>query len=431
MLIKKTFFLIFLTLSLFANGNVDFLQRGHQDIRMLFSDPNYLGENGQSWLGLYEADKPNGKENAVTWSLLADLQRGCCPNDSALENKRLFRLTNYMGGDNGWLYDFGHYQLRVFDEGVDTPYSSFDFWIDDINNTTLSINSSEFANGAHELNVNATYMDDKTWVGVFRENTQSNIDNLIDWKRVNSDGSVDTIDLLNYESGFYKVKLFFHDTYNQEKSRTFRVTKGDTHDRIFNSCWYAPDRHYFFVDIDTPLKNATQNKDWAGVFKYGAEHSIDNLVAWTYITDNLVLGHANIYQQDLIEDSGKYELVYFRNDSYTQYGQKYVFNIEGHANGVYISTYFHVNDHTFDFYINGITLKNKDWIAIFNEGDEFKRENILEWRYVKPEESRKHIRWKDGYEAIKHNPNNKVLVLFSNDTYEVLTKASIFCLGGW
>ncbi len=114
---------------------------------------------------------------------------------------------------------------------------------------------------------------------------------------------------------------------------------------------------------------------------------------------------------------------WFTDDSYIQYGKKSIFNIKKHSNVHYMSFTFRTSDKMLSFYIHkGSLLKDKDWVAIFNEGDDFTRENILAWKYVDHQDT---TLWKDGYEAIKRDPMNKVLVLFSDDTYQVLSKAKV------
>lgn len=161
---------------------------------------------------------------------------------------------------------------------------------------------------------------------------------------------------------------------------------------------------------------SAKNKDWVGIYPLGASNAWKNVVAWkwTYDKDSGVLSFKDL-------PTGTYQARAFYNNSY---------KTEAH-------NYFYVHGTTLEASPSASTISirdlisygknNKDWIAIYKQGDSNSWENVIEWRWMKDIEIEHEpevvaVRFSHSFGGLNLPKGNYEVRLFRNNSFKVNSK---------
>ena len=176
-------------------------------IRCIFDTANHdehIGETEQNWVGVYKKGTSNEWKNVLRWEWVKDLRGSLIPHDP--HNHKYF---SYNLAD-------GEYELRFFLNNSYETFASFEFTVNNvIDRPRLSIeNQTE-----EKITFSSTY-GKETWIGIYRQHDYKN-----DWKYVKAwswvTNKLTNINLKNLPHGDYEVRLFYNNSYKEEKSISF------------------------------------------------------------------------------------------------------------------------------------------------------------------------------------------------------------------
>ncbi len=396
---KKSLFFILLTLlissahALEVNIHKMRVYNNKVIINLEFDTRDHLGANEDNWIGVYKPNDSNEWENVIDWAWIKDLSNGIAPGDDSGKNRYYF-------------YDLpeGSYELRFFENNSYDTSASFAFETSEaLDNPKIEIT----AQTESTITFHATYVDE-SWIGIYKENVYKN-----DWEYVKAWSWVDSdnvqINLENLERGDYVAKLFYNNSYKEEKRVKFSHNGVGQADFIevkkFNG--------YSRIDLSSSFQ-AGKNRAWVGLYKKGASNAVENQVArsWanktkTYLNfSNL---DVDIYELRLFYDNSEEPVAttelnvdgkqIFRTDKIS-FGQHRVYDMYQDM------TYF-------------APMNDNDWVGLFKKGAEREWENLISW----------------GRPYLDHGHTNRVvfktpgkvgkyeLVYFINDTYEQVGKS--------
>ena len=366
-MVKKLLLLIIFVSGVFASGDLKISYEkygGNNNIRLDFNTDAFYGANRDNWIGIYKQDMSNDWDNVIKWVWVRDLRESLFPGDTVSPTKRYINIYGLKKGA---------YELRFFKDNSYTTYDTYKFWIDglDYHDITLTLNEKVFDYGDdYTLKMDATYLDSKTWVGIYRDGDSRNWENVIDWAWVKSDGSVPDIDLSHYSKGNYIVRLFFHNSYAVEDTNSFKVLNVHAKETVFSSL------NGLQVTFNVLPANDSQ-KDWVGLFRDYNDLAHENLVAWNYVKNKNDSTHLNLLSYIRPHDIGDYKLVYFLNDSYTQFGKTFKHHFAG---DIFDTQELYLGNSL--VFIVPQKKQSKDWIGVFAEGKVHTSDNLLAWGYV-------------------------------------------------
>lgn len=254
------------------------------------------------------------------------------------------------------------------------------------------------------------------WIGIYKKGATNDWENVFEWDWVD-DGTV-TFEVFLLRTGDYEARLFYNNSFVTEASVDFELIERPANNdgqRFFNKTTFAYQDSLTLNLIYQP----NQEEDWVGVFKQGEEPIRANLKAWTYISNNTKEQELEIFDKNALS-AGIYDVVYFTNNKYnSSLGTSATLTVEDQI------TYTPKNGKDVLRYSTLLDSPN-NWIALFKRDKAPIKENILAWSYVRDGEvlnSIGHINevYFSNIPTIGIN-NTFKLVLFKNDTYEIIAE---------
>lgn len=390
---KKVIFILAL-LSLSVNSlhamNVKFkkVNYGQNIIQLIFDTTNrddHIGKNKNNWVAIYKKGDSNDWKNVLKWAWVKDIQNGIAPADS-LKN----RYFSYSLPD-------GEYEFRFFLDNSYKTFASFEFTADNvIDSPKLTIEEQT----EDKITFNSTY-GDKTWIGIYQRNTYRN-----DWEYVKAWSWVKSkstsIDLVDLPRGDYRAKLFYNNSYKNEKSINF------SHNGINQDNFVKVDNFDGYNRIN--FSNSFQvgnSKSWIGVYKKEASNASNNRIRWKEVTET----HSFFYLKDL--EVADYELRLFYGNENNMVA-KTTFKVDGQQ--IFILKNISYPQHDPYRMYQDLTyfapMQENDWVGLFKKGAERTRANLISWG--RPEVKR----W--GNKITFQTPGGAgsfELVYFKNDSY--------------
>jgi hypothetical protein len=186
--------------------------------------------------------------------------------------------------------------------------------------------------------------------------------------------------------GSYDLIYFLNDSYQQygKLGQLNIYDKGEDIDILSNISFYDYEKENIaLVRNRYHVHNTT---DWVGIFTKDDLHTRENLIAWAYIPG---IGHSinlTILDESLLT-LGQYDIVYFTQDSYEQFGKIAILTIKeplhnidpivsvAYNSATKLVTVQHRNMRKFDIY----TYTN--WIGVFKKDAERINTNLIAWAY--------------------------------------------------
>jgi len=170
-------------------------------------------------------------------------------------------------------------------------------------------------NGFSTMRLSSSFQvgESKSWIGLYKKNDSNAIENRVVWKWVDSTES--HLQFSNLEVGVYELRLFY-DGFDEPVAKTEVNVDGKQVFRLDKNHYGQHQIYDMYQDITyfAPMNG----NDWVGLFKQGAERKRENLISWGRPFD---YGYTNRVIFKTPGKVGKYDLVYFINDSYEQFGK--------------------------------------------------------------------------------------------------------------
>ena len=160
----------------------------------------------EDWVGVYHKRAVSNWANEVAWRFI--------PNNGT------FALT-----DGKKSMPVGNYEARLFFHNNYEEKASYPFVVS--NDTFATTKTTYSPNETVSVTVNVPLSGDKDWVGIFPKNADNSWGNVIAWNWVPNKGTTTLstkIDNKTMPAGEYEVRLFFHNSYDLEKSYGFHVS---------------------------------------------------------------------------------------------------------------------------------------------------------------------------------------------------------------
>jgi 5-hydroxyisourate hydrolase-like protein (transthyretin family) len=268
-------------------------QKSQNNIEVVIRDINLLAED--TWIAIFKKDDVSERENIIDW-------KWCRFGGPGSEHFH-FKTFNYKSGD---------YEIRLFLNGSYDLEDSLKFTVNNgAEIPKLSI-SSRFANVIY---FNATHeADGESWIGFFEKGATSNRANLKNWAWVTTDAT--PIEIEDMEDGKYDVRLFYKNSYEVKAELEIELGRNPFIDTPF-----SVNENYTLLKIRFMYGVPSNATDWLAIFKKDAKRIKENILSWVYVGDKrdaLNVRYVFIKVGDL--PNGEYDLVFFENDSYKQYG---------------------------------------------------------------------------------------------------------------
>ncbi|CAA6823487.1 MAG: Unknown protein [uncultured Sulfurovum sp.] len=275
-------------------------------------EPNEQSEavKNQDWIAIYKKDAPTSWENVLHWSWVKDLS-----HDFVVAPRVLVFPARDL--------EEGSYEVRYFknnsytiEDSIDMVIAAHDSYVTKITIRDYSVKNSITVS----LDGFSKYIkpNEKDWIAIYKKGSTNDWENVIKWKWArdlkysNKYWEVKVDDL---EAGDYEVRFFLNNSYTTHVSSSFTVNKDENVKEVFEDKIINATDNYYVETVN--LMNPPQKpKDWIALFKEGAERTKENVVAWS---DNIQSNYGFIRIYDL--PYGRYDLVYFLEDSYEQYGE--------------------------------------------------------------------------------------------------------------
>ena len=360
-----------------------------QMIQLIFDTPNkadHIGKIEQNWVAIYKKGTSNEWKNVIVWAWVKEIQNGIAPGDSLKNRYFMYNLPN------------GEYEFRFFLDNTYNTFASFGFTANNVIDTpTLSIEKQTET----EIEFASTY-NKKTWIGIYKYNDYKN-----DWKYVKAwswvDNQTTTIDLTDLPRGEYKAKLFYNNSYKEERRIEFSHNGVDQDDFVQVDSFDGHNRINFSNSFQVGNK-----KSWIGVYKKGTSNTSHNRVEWKEVTKT----HSFFYLKNL--EVADYELRLFY-DTPNNMVTKTEFKVDGKQ--VFRSKEVGYNSHNSYSMYQDLTyfapMQNNDWVGLFEKGAEQTRANLISW-------GRPEYKW--GRNIIIFQTPGRVgkfeLVYFKNNSYK-------------
>ena len=273
----------------------------------------------------------------------------------------------------------------------------------------------------------------KAWIGLYKKGTSNEWSNVLAWSWVTT-AQTKISNISHLHEGDYQARLFFNNSFITEEAISFSIVEGPfQHQNRLQDREIATNKTKSF-DIPYTGRNISPT-DWVGIFKRGQSHTRENLLAWGYVTP--IVFPVEDGKVTVRTMNGKnlpidqYDMVYFAENSYISLGGISKLNVKSsfyvgydQHRGLYDLKY------TLQLYKYQNIAQEKDWVAMFKKEDTPTRENIVAWAYVNDGE----ILRDDPYYKFfyfsnfptKNIDGNYKIVLFSNDSYNIIGETIIY-----
>lgn len=350
----------------------------------------HTGKYNTNWVAIYKKGTSNDWKNVISWAWVKDIQVGIAPGDTN-ENRYFFYDIPEQDGD---------YEFRFFLNNSYKTFASFEFSSNKASDhPILSIKKQT----EDKIIFNSTHLG-KTWIGIYQRNKYQN-----DWKYVRAWSWVDskstTINLVDLDRGNYTAKLFYNNSYKEEKSINFSHN-GINQDNFITINYFDGYRR---INVKSSFQ-VGDKKSWIGIFKEKASNSIENRIKWQIVKKEF----STFYLDNL--EVGNYELRLFY-DNENNVVSKTKLKIDGKQ--IFTLKKISYNQHQIYNMYQSLTyfapIRQNDWVGLFEKGVEKTRANLISWERPKSVDGRNEIIFKTPGRA-----GTFELVYFKNDSYEQL-----------
>ena len=269
-------------------------QKSKNSIHMSINDLTLLAED--TWLAIFKKGDASEWGNIIDWTW--------CQAGGPGSNFFSFNLLNYLSGE---------YEIRLF---LNNSYSVKSSLVFNVNNGAEIPKLSMGSRYANVIYFNATYEDDgKTWIGFFDKGAESSRENLKNWSWVTRDST--SIKIEGMKAGKYDVRLFYKESYEVEAQ--IEIELGSN---LFIDTPFTVNSNDTMLKVRFMHGTPSNETDWLAIFEKDTEKTKENVLSWVYAgdkRDNRDIRYVYIKIGDL--PNGEYDLVFFENDSYKQYGR--------------------------------------------------------------------------------------------------------------
>jgi len=284
-----------------------------------------IKEDGD-WIAIYKADSSTAWENVLHWAWIKDLFL-----DSPDSGSLRFSSTH--------LDEAGEYQIRFFKRNSYTVEKTFNFTIQEPFIKELSVTSYNPQTDYLSVLITAGGLHfpitPKDWMALYKTEDSNEWENIIQWTWISelqknrsfSDivvkWKVETPILLG---GDYEIRYFLNNEYTTHlKTLPFHIHEDEAPSNEpfidTNSLYTSQIRKH----IDVYVYNLSRNKkDWIGIFNKDAEKNINNILGWSYNSQEIKDGIIKIATSNKIFTGKEYDIVLFSNDSYNILSSKRV-----------------------------------------------------------------------------------------------------------
>ncbi|CAA6808836.1 MAG: Unknown protein [uncultured Sulfurovum sp.] len=246
----------------------------------------------QTWVGIYQKNQhDNDWKYVQAWSWVTD-------------TLTTINLTDLPRGD---------YIARLF---YDNSYKDEDYIAFSHNGTNQeNFVKVEKFNGYSRIDFSSSFQvgDGKSWVGLYKKANSNASENRLAWKEVKSTKEVFYLQTL--EVGEYELRLFDENEDNMVVKTGFSVDGKQVF--TFTEQEYSQHNSYNMLSMLTYFA-PMGDEDWVGLFEKGAKKIRANLISWG--RPKTTQGLSNYVTFKTPGRVGEFELVYFTNDSYEQFG---------------------------------------------------------------------------------------------------------------
>jgi len=223
------------------------------------------------------------------------------------------------------------------------------------------------------------------WIAVYSKGSSTDWKNVIKWKWATDTWDKDLYLIPTLKNGDYEVRYFKNNSYKIADSYALHID----HDKpkVFRA-QHIYKNGYAMVFINE--RDIDQGeKDWIAYYKKGASTAWENVLKWHWVKDLRCLTpdecHNTVPPEDLAP--GEYELRYFKNNSFTIYGEPLNINIKK-VPSTLESIYLNFNDKShLRIVFNGLGKflqpNPKDWIGLYPVQSTNAWENVVQWVWAK------------------------------------------------
>ncbi len=270
-------------------------QKSKNSIEIGLNDINLLAED--TWLAIFKKGDASEWENIIDWTW--------CRQGGPGSNYFSFDLLNYSSGE---------YEVRLFLNNSYIVKGTLGF---NVNNGAEIPKLSMGSRYSNAIYFHATHEDDgKSWIGLFEKGATSSKENLKNWSWVTTNSTL--INIENMKAGKYDVRLFYKESYDVEAEIEIELGNNAFIDTPFT----VNNNNYSALKIRFMNGTPSNEKDWLAMFKKDAQRIRENIISWVYVGDKRDGRNVKyVYIKISNIPNGEYDLVFFENDSYKEYGR--------------------------------------------------------------------------------------------------------------
>jgi len=223
------------------------------------------------------------------------------------------------------------------------------------------------------------------WIGIYPKGSSTDWGNVIKWQWV-TDTWKKRYSIPHLNKGDYEVRYFKNNSYKISDSYALHIDNNKPN--VFRKA-HTYKNGYAMVRIDGEYNH--EGKDWIAYYKKGTSTDWDNVLKWHWVKDLTCSAPADCHDAVPPEGltPGEYELRYFKNNSFTIYGDPLNVKINKVAStlesiNVYIN-YINKKNITINFYGLGKFLQPnpKDWFGLYPVHSTNAWENMVQWDWAK------------------------------------------------
>lgn len=249
-----------------------------------------------------------------------------------------------------------------------------------------------------------TYIIKKTskdWIAVYPKGSSTAFKNVKYWKWVKDlpcsipDECNDDFFLpLSLDKGEYEIRYLKNNSYVTSASVPYSVKQKNTINLAGLNASYTPS--YRSLTLDTnPFRHYTDKfkpnpKDWVGIYNVNDSSSWHNVKAWAWVKNFNVDNDSSYKWKNLNLPTGKYEVRYFLNNSYTTFKTSNSFEVKRAVNNNKLLKLFvdyQKQNKKGYFYLYGdgqvVEPNPKDWVGIYKEDSSTEWKNVVAWVWAK------------------------------------------------
>ena len=282
-----------------------------------------------------------------------------------------------------------------------------------------------FGVDAVQINPNFKNAGRTDWIGVYPKGSSTAWGNVIQWQFV-KDLFDKKYTIPALKPGDYEIRYFKDNSYVISDSYSFHIGKKQ---KVF-----AKLHEYKNGSVVTRLNiDHAGEKDWIAYYKKGTSTAWKNVLKWHWVKDLDCVAPDDCHDVVPLEELalGQYELRYFKNNSYSIYGEPLNINIKKVPSTLEkINVSIEQNTHNIFVDFNGIGnyLKPnpKDWVALYPVGSTNAWENVVQWIWAKDATHKSSI-----YSSFKMNnlkPDMYEIRYFLNNSFSTYVTSKSFTI---